>query len=451
MADEVFDVIVVGAGPAGSAAALTCARAGLSTVLLERGEYPGSKNVQGAVLYTKMLADLVPDFWRGEAPFLERPITEENIWVLTEDSGFRAGFRSEKWLQKPHNAYTIIRTRFDRWFAQEAESAGAQLFCGVTVRDVIKKDGRIVGIRTSEGDELLAQVVIACDGANAMLAQKAGLMDEWKAGEMALAVKEVMSLPQEKIEDRFNLEGGEGVTHELFGDLTRGMLGYGFLYTNKDTLSFGVGCKLSHFQESGIRPYDLLAYAKNHPMIRRMIHGAKPVEYSAHLIPEGGFHSMPPLYADGFMVAGDAAQMVNAAHREGSNLAMLAGQLAAQTVIEAHKKGDVSATALAAYGEKIKASVILPDLKEVRDIEPFVENFMDLFRAGPTLLAQSMFDYFNVDGRTRPAVHSAIIERALHHPAVRRFVRSNLTFKNALLALRYGWAGVKKFREPAKG
>ncbi len=430
MADEKFDAIVVGAGPAGTSAALTMAKAGLSVVLLERGEYPGAKNVQGAVMYTKMLDELVPAFWKDPQAALERPITEQKIWVLSKDSMFQVGFKSDRWLAEPHNCYTVIRAVFDRWFAKKAEEAGAQLFTGVTVREGLRKDGKVVGVKTSDGDELYADVVVAADGVNSLLGQQLGLLDEWTADEVALGVKEVLELPREKIEDRFNLEKGEGTTIEIFGENTRGLLGYSFLYTNKDTLSFGVGAKLSHFQKTGIRPPDLLEYAKSHPMIRRLLKGSKSLEYSAHRIPEGGYNSMPKLFTDGFLIAGDAAQMVNASHREGSNLAMTAGRLAGETVIEAKKKWDFSAKTLSAYQEKLRKSFVIPDLFDHKDLETMVEKHMDIVAEGPELMAQSLYDYFNVDGRPKRDTQKSILQRLLKNSAVKELVRSELTLKN---------------------
>lgn len=429
---EKFDCIIVGAGPAGVSAAITAARGGLSCVILERGEFPGAKNVQGGILYTKMLADIIPEFWKEIPAPVERPITEQKIMLLSSDSAISLSFKSDRWIKEPHNCYSIIRANFDKWYAKKAEAAGAEIYSGVLVTDLIKKDGKICGVKTSEGDELLSDVVIACDGVNSLLAQKAGLIDEWKPEEVALAVKETLALPREKIEERFCLEKDEGTTIEMFGKATEGMLGYGFLYTNKESLSLGVGCKVSHFQKTGIPPYELLEKLKAHPVIRRMIQGTEVLEYSGHLIPEGGYHSMPPLYSDGFLIAGDAAQMVNPSHREGSNLAMTAGKLAAETVMEAKKLGDFSSKTLSLYQKKLQQSFIIPDLFDHKDLEEKVESKPELLTEIPELVCQSAYEYFTVDGRPKRDVQSAIIKRFLRSRAVRRLLRSELTLKNML-------------------
>src|SRR5438552_6576662 len=251
MADDKFDAIVVGASPAGVSAAIVMARAGLTVALLERGEYAGAKNVQGAVLYSKMLEDVIPEFWK-DCP-LERAIVEERVFVLTEKAGIQIGYKSSEYDTEPANCYTIIRTQFDRWFAKKAEEAGVNLLTGVTISDVIKKNGAVVGVKSTEGDELYADVVIACDGVNSILAQKAGIAREWKSTEVALGVKEILGLPREKIEDRFCLEGNQGSTTEMLGDITKGMLGYAFMYTNKETIALGLGCALDDFQRTNIK------------------------------------------------------------------------------------------------------------------------------------------------------------------------------------------------------
>ncbi len=446
MADEKFDCIIVGAGPAGTSAAITCARAGLSTLLLERGEYPGAKNVQGAILYSKMLADILGEFWNEPDSPIERLITEQKMMLLSKDSALFGGFKSDRWRKDQQNCYSIIRVAFDRWYAKKAEAAGAELYTGVTVSDLIRKNGKICGVRTSENDELAADVVIACDGVNSILAQKAGLIDEWRSDEVALAVKEVLALPKEKIEDRFNLEKNEGTTIEMFGQITQGMLGYGFLYTNKESLSIGIGCKVSHFQKTGIPPYDLLEQLKAHPIVRKWIDGSKSLEYSAHLIPEGGYKSMPPLYTDGFLVGGDAAQMVNPSHREGSNFAMTAGKAAGETVIAAKKEGNYSAKFLSLYQKKLKETYVLPDLFDHKDLEEKIESRPELLNVLPDLLCQTAFDYFQVDGRPKRDLQSAIIKRIFRNKGVRHLIKSELNIQNALLLLKQGIKGALKYK-----
>jgi electron transfer flavoprotein-quinone oxidoreductase len=258
---EKFDSVVVGGGPAGIAAAYTMAKAGLNVLVLEKGEKPGAKNMFGGVIFRHHTEKIVPEFWKT-AP-IERHVVEYQYWFMTKESHLLMSHRNQKF-NKTYNAFTVHRAKFDPWFAKLAEDAGAIIINRTTVDGVIKENGRVVGVKTERG-EVLADVVIAADGVNSMLSKQAGLRDEPPLDAMAIAVKEVIALPKQKIEERFNLGPEEGVAALLVG-WGSGMH-EGFMYTNRDTISLGVGISLKDLDESGQRPHILYEEFKNHPSI----------------------------------------------------------------------------------------------------------------------------------------------------------------------------------------
>ncbi len=146
MPAEKFDAIVVGAGPSGSACAYTLARRGLKVLQIERGEYAGSKNVQGAIMYASMLEKIIPDF-RDDAP-LERHIIEQRMWYMDDASYAGMHYRSDDFNEEKPNRYTIIRAQFDKWFARKVREAGALILLETTVTDLCFSGGKVVGVKT---------------------------------------------------------------------------------------------------------------------------------------------------------------------------------------------------------------------------------------------------------------------------------------------------------------
>lgn len=410
MDDERFDAIVVGAGPAGIAAAKTMAEAGLSVVVLERGQFPGAKNVWGGILYREPTEAMAPGF-EDEAP-LERPIVEQRYMMLTESAMMGATFRSEHLATPPYNAYSVLRSPFDQWFASQAEEAGAEVFSEFTVVDLLWDDGAVVGVTTGgEEGELLAHCVVIADGANSLLGQRVGLHREWEPIEQALVAKELISLPAKTIEERFALPSGLGTALEIFGESTSGLLGYGFIYTNKESVSIGTGALLHDLIETGRNVNDILDAFKAHPAIAPLIADGETLEYSAHLIPEGGYNRLPRLFTDGAVVVGDAAQFVNPLNREGANLAMLSGKLAAQAIVEAKARDDFSAMSLSRYRELLDESFVMKDLYKIRNITDFAHARPHLLGEYPRLMQSLAEEYLRVDGAPKKIKQQQMLAR----------------------------------------
>ena len=397
-----FDAIVVGAGPAGSSAALAMARAGLQVALVERGEYAGAKNVSGAALYApNLLADLLPDYWE-EAP-VERYLTRRVITFLGQESAVSLDFRTNHFNRPPYNGFTILRPKFDRWLASKAEEAGALLITSTVVDDLLYKGKQVIGVRCRREDgDLYAPIVIAADGANSFLAKKAGLQREFRADEMTLGVKEVLRLDAHTIEERFNLNGDEGMTNEYVGYASGNVKGGGFLYTNRDTLSIGVVVQIESLAQKKVRAYDLLDQFKQHPAVAPLVRDSVTLEYSAHMIPEGGWAMLPALSRAGLMVVGDAAGFVFAIglFQEGMNFAIASGLAAAATTQLAHTEHDFSAQSMARYRKQLESSFVLQDLKNFRHAGALVNNER-LQSVYPDLVCETMENIYRSNGKPR--------------------------------------------------
>jgi len=394
-----FDVAIVGAGPAGVTAAYLLAKAGLQVVVVERGQYPGSKNVSGGLIYSKIYHEIFPNFWE-EAP-VERAIAGHSIVFLGDGASTAIDFRSEAGTTAPYNAFSVLRARFDPWLAEQAEAAGAMIIPGYRVDELLLEDGRVWGLKAGE-DELPADVVIVAEGTRSQLLKKAGLRADFSAKDVSLGIKEVIALPAETITDRFQCASAEeGAAYTLVGH-TAGIEGGGFLYTNKDTLSLGVVVKINSLYHSKRQPHDVLDEFKAHPFIARLIRGGEVVEYSAQTVHRGGFHLIPQLYGNGYVVAGSAARLLlnNVMTLRGMDVAVVSAAAAAKAIIAAKERGDFSAASLSAYEQYFKDSSVYQDMRTFQRTYPLLEN-KRLFNVYPDFVCSIMEDMFSV--QTEPA------------------------------------------------
>ena len=394
-----FDAIVVGAGPAGCACGYSLAKAGLEVLVVERGKFAGAKNMWGGVFYGPTLDQLFPRFWE-EAP-VERYIVRHRFSLLTQDASLSAEFTTKKFGEPPYNGFSVLRSKFDRWFATKAEQVGAVIATGLQADDLLWDGNQVTGIKAG-GDELPASVVIACDGVNSVLAGKAGLRNELSPRDIKLGVKEVIQLPREQLEQRFNLVGDEGIAWEFIGSFTKGLPGGAFIYTNKESLSVGIVVQLNALVENKVKANDLLEEFKQHSAVADLLAQGELVEYSAHLIPVSGMAMMPALHTDGFLVAGDAAALIlgTGLTLEGANFAIASGIAAAETVIRAKEMGDFSQKSLSYYPELLGESFVLKDLETFRKAPHFLEN-PRIYSLYPELACDLAEKLFTNDGRPR--------------------------------------------------
>ncbi|MTJ81372.1 MAG: FAD-dependent oxidoreductase [Telmatospirillum sp.] len=397
-----YDVIVVGAGVAGATSAYCLAKGGLSVLLLDRGDAAGAKNVTGGRLYAHSLERVMPGF-AGRAP-VERRVTRETISLMTADSSVTIDFQKPGGMSDPASAsYTVLRAEFDAWLAGEAEKAGCDLVCPAHVDRLLKDNGRIAGVVAGD-DTLTADAVVLADGINSLLARQEGLKPELSAHAVAVGCKEIIELPERVINDRFNLAEGEGAARLFAGAPSGGLVGGGFLYTNKTSLSLGLVVTVEGLARSRTRLPDMFEAFKKHPAVAPLIEGGALLEYSAHLVPEGGLKTIPDLVSDNILIVGDAANLcLNLGYTvRGMDFAIASGQMAAETLIEAKNNGgDYSKGVLDGYWRRMEDSFVLKDMKTYKNAPEFIER-PGTYNVYPELMDGIFSDLFTITGE--PAV-----------------------------------------------
>ncbi len=402
MSLEGFEVAVVGAGPAGSAAALTLAREGVQVLLVERGTFPGSKNVFGGRIYSYALKRLLGERWK-DAP-VERFVRKEGITFMTADSSFSVEYESKD----PTGSFTSIRSKFDKWLAEEAEKAGASLITDSRVDDLVLERGIVKGIIAGP-DKIPTDAVIACDGTTTNLARKAGLASMLEPREVSIGMKDVIELPADKMEERLGLEPEEGAAHVFVGECSGGLRGGGFLYTNKDSLALGMVVGADDISTKKVPSHTLMDRLRNHRKVRRLIRGGKTIEYDAHMIPEAGPKMLTRPYTGGMLVAGDAAgHLLNNGYTfRGVDMAIVSGIAAAQTILEARKRKDYSAQSLQTYARRLREEPALKDMYTFSKVPRYLRNNR-LYNVYPELVCNAAEAIYRVDGNRKRKIYKEL-------------------------------------------
>ncbi|CUH94237.1 hypothetical protein P22_0303 [Propionispora sp. 2/2-37] len=416
-----YDVIIAGAGPAGSTAAYFLAREGLSVLLLERGQYPGAKSCGGAALIAEHTHRLFPNFW--DELTVERIVTDQAYWLMTEDSLFAIRYNSMRFLSSPYNRFTVKRPHLYKWLTDKAVAAGATLLFNHNVQNVIFEQTQAVGVTVSppQNTSFSADLIILADGANSLIAESSGLITKVNSQNLSLYVKETIALSPEAIETRFNLPSGCGSVIGIIGYPTAGFNGTASIHTFTDSININVGMSLRHFSQSGINPNSLLERVKKHPLLEPYWSDGKLVEYGSQMIPEGGYYAIPELVYPGLLIVGDAAALVNGTH--GFNLAMWSGFFAAQAAIAAKKSRDFSQKKLSLYKTLLQESFVLEDMKANSKIAAFEREIPYYFNLYSKMINEAAYLSAKVYTMPKKAKRIYIFKKLISMQSISKLLR----------------------------
>lgn len=404
-----YDVVVVGAGPAGLSAAIRLKQLSpdLSVVVLEKGSEVGAHILSGAVIDPIGLDKLLPD-WRDEDTPIKTPVTDDRFLFLGQSGGIRLpNFLMPK-LMSNHGNYVVSLGNVCRWLAEKAEGLGVEIYPGFAAAEILYDDaGAVVGVATGDmgigregehkdsytpGMELRGKYVLFGEGVRGSLSKMAitkfGLADGRDLPKFGIGLKEVWQVPPEKHQP--------GLVQHSFGwplDMKTG--GGSFLYHFEDNqVAVGYVVHLN-YQNPYLNPFDEFQRFKTHPMVAEMLEGGKRLAYGARAITEGGYQSVPKLTFPGGALIGCSAGFVNVPRIKGSHNAMLSGMLAAEHVHAALEAGRAN-DEIAGYEEAWRGSEIGKDLWRVRNVKPLWSRFgtmLGIGLGGLDMWVQSLFGF----------------------------------------------------------
>jgi electron-transferring-flavoprotein dehydrogenase len=375
-----YDVLIVGAGPAGLSCAIRLKqlKPDCSVCVIEKGSEVGAHLLSGAVLEPRALDELLPD-WRTDDPPVATPVTDDRFIFLTTNSAWR--------LPTPppmHNHGNVIISlgQFAKWLAAKAEALGVEIYPGFAGAELLQNDtGRVIGVATGDvgigkdgtpserftrGMELHAKQTVFAEGCRGSLTkilfEKFKLRDGCDPQTYGLGIKEVWEIEPAKF--RAGL-----VQHTIGWPMDSRTYGGSWLYhwdNNLVSLGFVVGLD---YANPYLSPFEEFQRWKQHPLIKNLLQGGRRVSYGARALSEGGFQSIPKLTFPGGLLVGDAAGFLNVPKIKGNHLAMKSGLVAAEA-LASYLAGDAAAPEATAYPALLQQSWLWAELRQVRNIRP---------------------------------------------------------------------------------
>ncbi len=378
-----YDVVIVGAGPAGLSAAIRLKQldADLNVVVLEKGSEVGAHILSGAVLDTSGLDRLIPD-WKDKGAPITVPVKDDRFYMLGEAGGIRIPNWPMPPLMSNHGKYIVSMANVCRWMAEQAEELGVEIFPGMACSEVVYGDkGEVKGVVAGEfgrqadgtpgpnyepGMELHGKYVFICEGVRGSLAKEIINKYDLSAGKepqkFGIGMKEIWEIDPAKHK--------EGTVIHTMGWPLGGNAGGGSFIYHLDNNQVYVGFVVHlNYANPYLYPYMEFQRFKHHPMVAELLKGGKRVAYGARAISEGGYQSMPRMVVPGAALLGCSVGMVNVPRIKGNHNAMLSGIAAAEAAHAAIKAGRAS-DELTEYETEVRNGAIGRDLKKVRNVKP---------------------------------------------------------------------------------
>jgi len=379
-----YDIVVVGGGPAGLAAAIRVKQLSpeTSVCVLEKGSEIGAHILSGAVMDPRALAELLPD-WKEKGAPLNVPVTEDRFLFLTQSSAIRTpGFMLPACFRN-HGNYVISLGAFCRWLGAQAEERGVEIFPGFAATEVLLDGARVKGVATGDmginrqgektdayqpGMELHAKYTFLAEGARGQLARQ--LEERFQLRKIpqvyGIGLKELWEVKPERHQSGL-------VVHTAGWPLDASTYGGSFLY-HQDNRQVAVGFVVGlGYENPYLSPFEEFQRFKTHPAIRAFLDGGKRISYGARAIAAGGLQSLPRLAFPGGVLIGDDAGFLNASRIKGSHCAIKSGMLAAEAAVQALHAGRAQ-DELTAYPEAFRSSWLYDELHRARNFKPWMSK-----------------------------------------------------------------------------
>ena len=397
-----YDVVIVGAGPAGLSAAIRLKQMAAETgdeiavCVLEKGSEVGAHILSGAVFDPRAIDELLPDWRDMGCPMADVPVTENHHWLLTDTGQSEVSHRILPPFMQNKGTYTGSLGNLTRWLAEQAEGMGVEIFpCFAAAEILYHEDGSVKGVATGDmgvardgtrkpdwqpGLELHAKYTFLAEGVRGHLSkQLIRTFDLAKNSDpqvYGLGIKELWDIPADQ-----HVPGRVIHTQGWPLSETRGSNGGGFLYHQANgQVALGFVTWLS-YTNPHLSPFHEMQRWKTHPAIAEILKGAKRVSYGARAINDGGLQSIPKLVFPGGALIGCSAGFLNVPRIKGTHTAMKSGMMAAEAAVEAiasQRQHDE----LVAYPAAFEDSWVKKELSIVRNVVPLVEKFGELVGSG---------------------------------------------------------------------